>query len=100
MTWISNSSIRSFVQRGILLGVLFGSQFALGYGPVGHQIVGAVADEKLVRTPTGEKIALLLDGLTLEGVSTYPDEIRGWDKAGPDDPNTFHFSKHPKIDAA
>jgi hypothetical protein len=100
MTSISASSIRSFVRRVILFLALFGSQFALAYGPVGHQIIGAVADQKLAKTPAAEKIAQLLDGLTLEGVATYPDEIRGWDKAGPDDPNTFHFSKHPKIDAA
>ena len=79
---------------------LLASPIAFAYGPVGHQIVGAIADEKLAKTPAAEKIAALLDGLTLEGVSTYPDEIRGWDKAGPDDPNTFHFSRHPKIDAA
>jgi hypothetical protein len=99
MNWTSIISIACFARRGILFAALFGSQIALAYGPIGHQIVGAVADEKLAKTPAGEKIAALLDGLTLEGVSTYPDEIRGWDKNGPDDPNTFHFSKHPKIDA-
>ncbi|MFN2621257.1 MAG: S1/P1 nuclease [Chthoniobacterales bacterium] len=99
MNWISTLSISSFVERGILFLTLFASQIAFGYGPVGHQVIGAVADEKLAKTATAEKVAALLDGLTLENVSTYPDEIRGWDKNGPDDPNTFHFSSHPKIDA-
>ena len=35
------------------------------YGPLGHQIVGAIADQKLTNTPTGEKVKALLDGLTL-----------------------------------
>jgi hypothetical protein len=59
--------------------------------------VGAVADQRLAKTPVAQKIAALLDGLTLEGVSTYPDEIRGWDKNGHDDPNTFHFSSSYSI---
>jgi hypothetical protein len=100
MNWTSIISMSSFVRRGIVFAALFGTQIALAYGPVGHQIVGAIADAKLAKTPVAQQIAALLDGLTLEGVSTYPDEIRGWDKNGPDDPNTFHFSKHPKIDAA
>jgi hypothetical protein len=93
------SSVTFYAFISVLFLTLFGARIALGYGPVGHQIVGAIADEKLARTPIAEKIATLLDGLTLEGVSTYPDEIRGWDKNGPDDPKTFHFSRHPKIDA-
>jgi len=94
MTW-SSFSVRSV----LLFLVLVTSRAAFGYGPVGHQIIGAIADQKLAGTPVAEKISSLLDGLTLEGVSTYPDEIRGWDKNGPDDPSTFHFSRHPKIDA-
>ena len=87
------------VRYGILILALLGSRTALGYGPVGHQIIGAIADQKLAKTPVAAKVATLLDGLTLEDVSTYPDEIRGWDKTGPDDPSMFHFTKHPKIDA-
>jgi hypothetical protein len=95
----SPKTCRSFsVRLGILFLALFSAQIAFGYGPVGHQIIGAIADQKLAKTPAAEKIAMLLDGLTLEEVSTYPDEIRGWDKNGPEDPTTFHFTKHPKID--
>src|SRR5436190_2134317 len=88
-----------FVRRGILFLALLGAPFAFGYGPVGHEIIGAIADQKLARSAAGEKVNTLLDGLTLEKASTIPDEIRGWDKNGPDDPNAFHFSSHPKIDA-
>src|SRR5437868_11809887 len=87
------------VRCGLLFLAPLGARIALGYGPVGHEIIGAIADQKLAKTPTGEKVAALLDGLSLEKVATNPDEIRGWDKNGPDDPNTFHFSSHPKIDA-
>jgi hypothetical protein len=86
--------------RGFVFVAFFAADAALAYGPVGHEIVGAVADEKLARSAAGEKINALLDGLPLEKVATYPDEIRGWDKNGPDDPNTIHFSNHPKIEAA
>lgn len=72
---------------------------AAAYGPIGHQIVGAVADQKLAGTETGRKISALLDGMTLEKVSVIPDEIKGWDKRGPDDPGIFHYSAHPRIDA-
>lgn len=69
------------------------------YGPIGHQAVGAIADARLVHTPTGEKISALLDGITLEKASVIPDEIKGWDKKGADDPGIFHYSAHPQIDA-
>lgn len=72
---------------------------AAGYGPIGHQTIGAIADAKLAGTETGKKVAALLDGMTLEKVSVIPDEIRGWDKTGPDDPGIFHYSAHPRIDA-
>src|SRR3954453_2106784 len=87
------------VLTGILLLTLFGANIASAYGPVGHEIIGAIADEKLAHTPTGEKIAALLDGMKLENAATIPDEIRGWDKNGPDDPAAIHYLAHPKIEA-
>ena len=84
---------------GILLLSLFGANIAFAYGPVGHEIIGAIADEKLAHTPAGEKIAALLDGIKLENAATIPDEIRGWDKNGPDDPAAIHYLAHPKIEA-
>ncbi len=72
---------------------------SLAYGPIGHQIVGAIADERLANTPTGAKIRMLLDGFTLQKAAVIPDEIKGWDKKGADDPEIFHYSSRPRIDA-
>ncbi len=68
------------------------------YGPLGHQVVGAIADEKLAGTPTGKKVAEMLDGLTLQKAALIADEIKGWDKKGADDPGIFHYSSRPRID--
>jgi hypothetical protein len=68
------------------------------YGPLGHQIVGGIADELLANTPAGAKVNVLLNGMTLEKASVIPDEIKGWDKRGVDDPKSFHYSRHPEID--
>ncbi len=68
------------------------------YGPLGHQIVGAIADERLANTPTAAKVNVLLDGLTLEKAALIADEIKGWDKKGVDDPRSFHYSSHRNID--
>ncbi len=69
------------------------------YGPEGHQIVGAIADDLLANKPAGAQITALLDGLTLSRASIIPDEIKAWDKKGPDDENAFpHYRDHPKID--
>lgn len=83
----------------ILFAFLVLARTLLAYGAIGHQIVGATADEKLANTPTGAKVAALLDGITLEKASVIADEIKGWDKSGADDPGIFHYSAHPRIDA-
>jgi len=70
----------------------------LAYAPLGHEIVGAIADERLANTPTATKVRTLLDGLSLEKAALIADEIKGWDKKGVDDPRSFHFSAHRKID--
>ncbi len=70
----------------------------LAYGPDGHHIVGAIADERLANTPTGQKVAQLLDGMTLREAAQVPDTIKGWDKKGVDDPkNAEYFSSRPRI---
>jgi S1/P1 Nuclease len=68
------------------------------YGPLGHEIVGAIADERLANTPAATKIRALLDGMTLERASVIPDEIKAWDKRGVDDPRSFRYSAYRKID--
>jgi hypothetical protein len=89
----------SYLKYAIALFAVLVLQNARAYGPVGHEIIGGIADQKLAGTPAGAKVAALLDGITLEKASTIPDEIRGWDKNGPDDPAAFHYPAHPKIDA-
>lgn len=72
---------------------------ALGYGQDGHEIVGAIADELIKNTPAAKKIYALTDGITLRKAAFIPDEIKAWDKNGPDDPNAYpHYPDHPKID--
>jgi hypothetical protein len=71
---------------------------AQAYSPLGHEIVGAIADERLASTPLAAKIAVMLDGFSLEKAAVIADEIKGWDKKGVDDPRSFHYSAHRKID--
>jgi hypothetical protein len=99
MIFASTGCARSYVWLGIVISAVFWVNLAFGYGPVGHEIIGGIADQKLAHTPAGEKVAALLDGITLEKASTIPDEIRGWDKNGPDDPAAIHHPTHPQIDA-
>jgi len=91
-----------FGLRRSLLTILLTVRFATvvqAYGPLGHEIVGAVADERLANTPTSTKIRALLDGFTLEKAAVIADEIKGWDKNGVDDPRSFHYSAHRNIDS-
>ncbi|MEP6809263.1 MAG: S1/P1 nuclease [Chthoniobacterales bacterium] len=70
------------------------------YGPDGHHIVGAIADERLASTPTAKKIAIILDGMTLREAAQTPDTIKGWDKKGVEDPkNAAYFSSRPRLAA-
>jgi hypothetical protein len=62
-----------------LLVVCLLSVNGYAYGPRGHQLVGAIADRRLAKNPAvAKKIRKLLDGLTLQRVSTLPDEIKSW----------------------
>jgi len=99
MSFTSISYAGSYARLGIVISAVFWVNLAFAYGPVGHEIIGAIADQKLAHTPAGEKVAALLDGITLEKASTIPDEIRGWDKNGPDDPAAIRYPTHPGIDA-
>ncbi|HEY2614311.1 MAG TPA: S1/P1 nuclease, partial [Chthoniobacterales bacterium] len=70
------------------------------YGPLGHEIVGAIADQKLAKTSTAQKIAGLLEGISLERAATIADEIKSWDKNGPGDAKAYpHFPNAPRLDA-
>ena len=90
----------NFAYRGILIVfvvVIFHAPI-LAYGPLGHQIVGAIADERLANTPTAATLFTLLDGQTLEKAALFADEIKNWDKKGVDNPGSFHYSRHRNID--
>jgi hypothetical protein len=68
------------------------------YGPVAHEIIGAIADQKLANTPAGRRVFELLDGYTLAEAANMADIIKQWDKPGIDDPKVQkYFSSHPKI---
>ena len=52
---------------------------SFGYGPRGHQLVGAIADKRLAHNQAAlKKVRKLLDGMTLQRASTLPDEIKSW----------------------
>lgn len=71
---------------------------ARAYGPEGHKIIGAIADQRLARTLAGARVSELLDGYTLEEVSMIADTIKQWDKPGVEGPNVQrYFSSHPLI---
>src|SRR6267142_1709698 len=87
-----------------LLALLLGISVTLGlapqihaYAPLGHEIVGAIADERLANTPTAVKIRALIGGLSLEKVALLADTIKGWDKNGVDNQKSFRVGS-PKID--
>src|SRR5437870_6465295 len=93
--------MKSACRRALRLTVSISVQLATAaraYGPLGHEIVGGIADERLANTPTATKIRGLLDGLTLEKAAVIADEIKGWDRKGIDDPRSFHYSAHRNID--
>src|SRR5437762_11675955 len=90
-------SIKKSIPR-VLVALFLAPCSSSAYGPRGHEIVGAIADERLANTATAAQIRGLLDGLTLEKAAVIADEIKGWDKKGVDDPKSFHFSAHWKID--
>jgi hypothetical protein len=62
------------------------------YAPFGHEIVGAIADERLANTPTAAKIRALIGGLSLEKAAVLADTIKGWDKKGVDNPKSFRVA--------
>jgi len=75
--------MKSAARRSLILAIsaiLCSTTAAQAYGPLGHEIVGAIADERLAGTPMAAKIALLLDGFSLEKAAVIADEIKGWDK--------------------
>jgi hypothetical protein len=75
------------------------STAAQAYGPLGHEIVGAIADKRLANTATATKVRALLDGLTLEKAAVLADQIKSWDKNGVDAPRSYHVIADRKLEA-
>jgi hypothetical protein len=92
------------MKSGSLFALLLGISIAMGpasqtqaYAPLGHEIVGAIADERLANTPAAAKIRALIGGLSLEKAAVLADTIKGWDKKGADNPKSFRVAA-PQID--
>ena len=97
---VARLKMKSGLRRTVLT-IFLTVRFAIAahaYGPLGHEIVGAIADERLANTSTAAKLYALLDGLTLEKATVIADEIKSWDKKGVDDPRSFRYSAHRNID--
>src|SRR5436853_1144553 len=93
--------MKSGSRRSLSAAIFFTIGFVMrlqAYGPDGHEIVGAIADERLANTPTAAKIRALIDGLSLEKAAVIADEIKGLDEKGVDDSKAFHYSAHLNID--
>src|SRR5215469_4051582 len=90
----------NFSRRRILIAFIAvafrAASFA--YAPLGHEIVGAIADERLANTATAAKLYPLLDGMKLEKAAVIADEIKDWDKKGVDAPRSLHYSAYRNID--
>jgi hypothetical protein len=89
----------NFTHRGSLVAfvVVVLPASILAYAPLGHEIVGALADERLANTPTAAKIRALIGNLSLEKAALLADRIKGWDKKGADNPKSFRVAS-AKID--
>jgi hypothetical protein len=92
------------MKSGSLRALLLGISMAFGlatqlhaYAPLGHEIVGAIADERLANTSTAAKVRALIGGLSLEKVSLLADSIKGWEKKGVNNPKSFRVAS-PNID--
>jgi hypothetical protein len=74
---------------GLLLVVGYFSGDALAFGPKGHEMVGAIADQRLGGKPVATKVAKLLDGLTLAEAALLADKIKAWDHQSPSNLSTI-----------
>src|SRR5437773_1735523 len=70
---------------------------AYSYGPAGHQMVGAIADERLAEAPTAAKIAKILGGVSLAQAALLPDKIKNWDNNPPDAADLAKLTPNKKL---
>lgn len=78
-----------------ILSIMLFAGSGLSYGPRGHGLVGAIADQRIAKnTSVKGKVNQLLDGLSLQRVATIPDEIKALDH----NPNGFHLPGHQSLE--
>lgn len=87
--------LRAVLPFAFILTLLAGSTASYGWGDEGHETVGAIADQILANTPAGRRVSQLLNGKTLEEVSTYPDKIRDGGRS-PDPALNQFAATHPE----
>jgi hypothetical protein len=92
---MKSASLRSLV-LGISITLGLAPQVH-AYAPLGHEIVGAIADERLANTLAAVKIRAMIGSLSLEKAALLADTIKGWDRKGVDSPKSFRVAS-PKID--
>ena len=63
-----------FIRSFAIVTLLQLASSALAYGPLGHEIIGAIADKKLAGTVTGEKVRVLLEGMTLQRAANIAED--------------------------
>ena len=73
----------SFVASGSLF--LFQPTRVLGFGKPGHEVVGAIADNQMKKSPAAlAQLKKVVGNLTLEQLAPVPDAIRSWDDLADD----------------
>jgi hypothetical protein len=89
--------MKKFIGVLLMAGLLAGNVYS--YGPRGHALVGAIADQRLKGKPVATKISQLLDGLTLAQAATLPDSIKSWDPCGKKKAGTSPVTSKKRINA-
>lgn len=82
-----------------IVTAIFSADRAYSYALQGHEMVGAIADEKLSGKPIGKKIQQMLGGISLATAAGLPDAIKNWDKDGPDSPHALPVSSNKELNA-
>ncbi|MBX7157343.1 MAG: hypothetical protein K1X66_03025 [Verrucomicrobiae bacterium] len=83
----------------LLVMATFSVSRAYSYALQGHEIVGAIVDEKLSGKPVEEKVRQMLGDVSLATAAGLPDAIKNWDKDGPDSSRALPVSSNKVLDA-
>src|SRR5882724_10969410 len=72
---------------------------AYPYSHDGHYLVGAIADQMLVGTPTAAKVKNLIGSVKLATAANFPDALRGWDPDVTTSSKPFKVTTNKKLNA-